>query len=116
DVALFEVAHHTTRRIEAEDGTAGQEDSMHSLDEVARLEQVGLARAWSSTSNIYTRNGALTVAEYHRTPSASSLVLGVSHSYSGNIGDGALGSRVSAMFPDGCFHESSSVRRSVVGS
>ena len=59
DSALFEAAHDTCARIQVKSAAAGQQHRSHLLDEISRLQNVGLARARYRAAYVDTAHRAV---------------------------------------------------------
>ena len=58
DLLLFEIPHDAGRGVEAERAAAGQDDRVRDLDEVDRVEQIGLARGGRRAAHVHAGRGA----------------------------------------------------------
>jgi hypothetical protein len=62
DSSLLEESHYTAGRIEAKHRTPRQDYSVHSVDQISRLQQIGLASPWSRATHIDPRDRAVSSA------------------------------------------------------
>ena len=52
NVVFLEPAHGAGRRVEPERASAGEDDGVHLIDHVQRVEQIGLARSRCAASDL----------------------------------------------------------------
>ena len=58
DALVFEVLHHAAGRVESERAAAGEHDRVNLLNDVDRIEQIGLAGGWGRAAHVDAGGGA----------------------------------------------------------
>ena len=82
---LVEPAHHAAGGIEAERAAAGQQQRVHLVDEVARHQQIGLARAGCRAAHVDAAGDA-GFAQHHRAAGGPARVGVVADLQAGDVG------------------------------
>jgi hypothetical protein len=63
DIFLFQVLHHAGTRVETVRAAAGENDRVHSFDEVCRVEEVGFPGSGRAAALRDAADGAIRIGE-----------------------------------------------------
>ena len=92
DALRFQPAHHAAGCVQSPGAAAREQNGMHRVHRIARIEQVGLARARCSTSHVHAGDGAA-ARQHHAAAGGPAGVGEMADLNAGHVGDGACAIR-----------------------